>query len=98
VIGVIDCRDIYVHDRVTGTTSLVNVANDARRRTDTAGIRRSAADGRYVAFESGATNLVPDDTNDAFDASSAIAWPAPRPRQCGDIGIPSRAAAALNQQ
>ena len=35
--------------------------------TATAGGRSVSADGRYVAFHSYATNLVPGDTNDAYD-------------------------------
>ena len=59
-------QDLYVHDRETGRTSCVSV--------DPAGIPVTASqnadissDGRHIAFESSATSLVRDDTNDAVD-------------------------------
>ncbi len=59
--------DIYVRDRTAGTTTLVTVANDGSLANAPAGgsPQRGAisADGRYVAFQSRATNLVPGDTN-----------------------------------
>jgi Tol biopolymer transport system component len=59
--------DVFVHDRQTGATQLVSV--------DTAGIQGNgtsyepaiSADGRYIAFWSRASNLVPQDTNTAID-------------------------------
>jgi Tol biopolymer transport system component len=59
--------DIFVHDRVTGTTRRVSAATGGAQ-ADAGSARPSiSADGRYVAFESGATNFVPDDTNDLTD-------------------------------
>jgi len=61
-------RDVFVRDRLLGTTERVNVsssgepANGATCRGDRASPSISA-DGRFVAFESEATNLVPDDAN-----------------------------------
>jgi Tol biopolymer transport system component len=60
-------RDIFVRDRNTGTTTLVSknsagVAGDASSYDST-----TSADGRYVAFYSGATNLVAGDTNGLED-------------------------------
>jgi len=61
-------RDVFVRDRLTGTTERVNVsssgepANGFTCREEGAGSSISG-DGRFVAFESEATNLVPDDTN-----------------------------------
>lgn len=56
--------DIFVRDLQTGTTTLasVNVAGTASANGDS---RRPviSADGRYLAFESTATNLVTNDTN-----------------------------------
>ena len=60
-------QDIFVHDRITGQTTRVSV--------DSAGVQANShtqspsisADGRYVAFDSWADNLVPDDTNDQWD-------------------------------
>jgi Tol biopolymer transport system component len=63
--------DVFVHDRDTGGTERVSVAGDGAQANGSSGFeqRRPAisADGRYIAFESFATNLVPDDTNDAAD-------------------------------
>lgn len=59
--------DIFVHDRQTGVTIRVNVDNTG---TETDGNSHSAfisADGRYVAFISDATNLVPGDLNTVGD-------------------------------
>ena len=60
--------DVFVRDLVAGTTERVSVASDG---TQANGISYSAtisADGRYLAFESQASNLVPGDTNNAPDA------------------------------
>jgi hypothetical protein len=59
--------DVFVHDRETGTTERVsvdNAGNQGNRSSGDLGDRPAiTADGRYVAFESSATNLVPGDTN-----------------------------------
>jgi len=62
-----NARDIFVHDRVTGTTERVSVAGDGSQGNDESTSAAISADGRYVAFESAATNLVPGDTNNARD-------------------------------
>jgi Tol biopolymer transport system component len=59
-------RDVFVHDRATGTTDRVSPSGeepDGQSQRPTL-----SADGRYVAFWSEATNLVPGDTNDVADA------------------------------
>ena len=62
-------QDVFVHDRVTGTTARVSVATSGTQATGGAsGDAAISADGRFVAFESTATNLVADDTNAAPDA------------------------------
>ena len=62
-----DKHDIFVHDRKTGETRRVS-----KRSNATEGNRGSyggfiSGDGRYVAFESDATNLVKNDTNGEED-------------------------------
>jgi Tol biopolymer transport system component len=60
--------DVFIHDRQTQTTELVSV-NSAEEQAN-AGSAGAAItpDGRFVAFGSGATNLVPGDVDDAaFD-------------------------------
>ena len=62
-------RDIFVHDRQTGTTTRVSVASDGTQATGGGGSVQPAIsnDGRYVTFASGSTNLVPGDANGASD-------------------------------
>lgn len=60
--------DVFVHDRKTGTISRVSVDSDARQGTGGDGSNPVLSkSGRLVAFESSATNLVADDTNDVSD-------------------------------
>lgn len=59
--------DIFVHDHVTGETTRVSVASDGTQGNDFAFESSISADGRYVAFKSSASNLVPNDTNNAKD-------------------------------
>ena len=60
--------DIFVHDRQNGTTTRISVASDGSQGVGGVSLQNSmSADGRYVAFESDATNLVPADTNAATD-------------------------------
>ena len=59
--------DVFVHDRQTGTTELVSVATDGTKGSGTDPLCSISADGRYVAFYSDATNLVPGDTNLSSD-------------------------------
>src|SRR5262249_18468776 len=56
--------DVFVRDRQTGTTERVSVASDGTGAdSDSYGGLAISADGRFVAFSSRATNLVPGDTN-----------------------------------
>ncbi len=59
--------DIFVHDRQTGTTERVSVATGGTQATGSSSNPAISADGRFVAFFSGATNLVGGDTNAAYD-------------------------------
>ena len=60
-------RDIFVHDLETGITRRVSVASDGTEGNGASGQPTISADGRFVAFFSSATNLVPRDTNGAGD-------------------------------
>lgn len=62
-----DALDVFVHDRWTGTTERVSRDSAGNQGDDESGFPTISANGRYVAFHSLATNLVADDTNDAFD-------------------------------
>jgi Tol biopolymer transport system component len=59
--------DIFVHDRQTGQTSRVSVASDGSQGNDNSDYPSISTNGRYVAFESYASNLVDNDTNGAPD-------------------------------
>jgi hypothetical protein len=60
-------RDIFVHDRETGLTERVNVASDGAQGNDFSYDPAISADGRFVAFDSYAYNLVFGDTNAQAD-------------------------------
>jgi Tol biopolymer transport system component len=59
--------DVFVHDLQTGQTERVSVASDGSQANGASRFPAMSADGRYVVFESAASNLVPNDTNNAFD-------------------------------
>ena len=67
VAGDTNGRDIFVHDRETGTTARVNVASDGSQADNIGQYPDISDDGRYVAFSSPAQNLVPGDTNGQDD-------------------------------
>lgn len=58
---------VYVHDLVTGQTELVSVSSAGAEPNDISSGPAISADGQYVAFTSGASNLVPGDTNQRQD-------------------------------
>ncbi len=60
-------NDIFVHDRQNGQTTRVSVASDGTEGNECSWYPSISADGRYVAFESIATNLVAGDTNEGVD-------------------------------
>ncbi len=59
--------DVFVRDRRSGTTRRVSVAGNGTQGNLDSGDQAISADGRYVAFDSYASNLVPGDTNDNQD-------------------------------
>jgi Tol biopolymer transport system component len=60
-------EDVFVHDRLTGVTERVSVDSSGNQGNAGSGDPSISVDGRYVAFQSGASNLVPGDTNTAID-------------------------------
>ena len=60
-------RDTFVHDRQTGATTRVSVASDGSEANGTSWRPSISADGRYVAFDSTAPDLVGGDTNGFTD-------------------------------
>jgi len=59
--------DVFVRDLVAGTTERASVATSGTEANNYSVMSAISADGRYVAFESLASNLVPADTNQSFD-------------------------------
>jgi hypothetical protein len=57
----------FVHDRKTGITTLVSVDSAGNEGNDASFGGSISANGRFVAFGSFASNLVPGDTNEIDD-------------------------------
>ncbi len=60
-------RDIFVHDIQTGYTSIVSLTRGFYPTNWNSSNASISADGRYIAFDSEATNLVSGDTNSSRD-------------------------------
>lgn len=63
--------DIFLWDRDTRTTTAVSIAPDGSQANDFSSAPAISADGRWVAYRSAASNLVPGDTNGTTDV---FAW------------------------
>ena len=59
--------DVFLHDRVTGTTTRVSVASDGTQGIGAAQYPAVSSDGTSVTFSSTAANLVAGDTNSTAD-------------------------------
>ena len=59
--------DVFVRDRQTGTTTRVSLGRNGQQTNGKCYDPAISADGRYVAFYSNASNLVPGDTNRLID-------------------------------
>jgi len=59
--------DVFVHDRVTGTTERVSVDSAENEADYSSGSPSLSADAQRIAFVTSATNLVSGDTNDFSD-------------------------------
>ncbi len=60
-------RDIYVRDMQSSEITRVSVSSTGEQADSHSSAPSISADGRFVAFYSNATNLVPDDTNFSDD-------------------------------
>jgi Tol biopolymer transport system component len=60
-------QDVFVHDRVTGTTILASVDDAGNQGDGNSQAAWISFDGHFVAFDSQATNLVAGDTNGVND-------------------------------
>ena len=59
--------DVFVHDRQTGVTARVSVSSTGVEGNGNSYAPAISADGRFVAFDSSATNLVAGDNNGDWD-------------------------------
>jgi LPXTG-site transpeptidase (sortase) family protein len=59
--------DVFVHDRINGATTRVSVDSSGTQGNGHSFSPSISSDGRYVAFQSDATNLVAGDTNEVDD-------------------------------
>jgi Tol biopolymer transport system component len=64
--------DVFLHDRYTGRTWRVSTDLLANESNGFSGFPSISADDRFVAFSSGASNLVPGDTNGVGDVFVAF--------------------------
>ena len=55
--------DVFLHDRNTGVTERISVSSSGIQGNDYSSKPSISADGRFVVFNSNASNLVPGDTN-----------------------------------
>ncbi len=67
-------RDVFVHDTVTGITVRVSVDSSGIQASGASNRPSISAEGRYVAFQSDAPDLVANDTNGASDVFVHDLW------------------------
>jgi len=60
-------QDAFVHDRESGATERVSVGSAGGQANGWSGPPQTGTDGSLIAFTSSASNLVPNDANDAPD-------------------------------
>lgn len=60
-------EDVFVRDLVAGITERMNVNSRGQRANSFSGVPAISANGRYVAFQSAASNFVAEDTNRTED-------------------------------
>jgi Tol biopolymer transport system component len=60
-------RDLFVHDRATGSTERVSITVGGEQANGESLLAAISADGRYVGFTSNASNLVAEDGNSNYD-------------------------------
>jgi len=59
--------DVFVYDRTTGQTEMVSLDSNETQGNGESSYPSISGDGRFVAFQSSSTNLVPEDTADRLD-------------------------------
>jgi hypothetical protein len=85
-----NCTDVFVRDRVDGVTERVSVNGSGQEGNNYSMVPAISASGRYVAFFSWASNLVPDDTN---TCQSMYYDPGP----CPDVFVRDRQAGTIER-
>ncbi len=60
-------KDIFIHQQSSATTTKISIAHDGTEANGDSKNPTISADGRYVAFESTASNLVTNDVNGSSD-------------------------------
>lgn len=81
--------DVFVHDRQTGTTEAVSVSDRGESGNERSNYPSISADGRFVAFQSMASNLVPGDNMQCVWPSNTPGAPGPR-ISCADVFVRDR--------
>ncbi len=66
--------DVFLRDRWTGRTERINVSSAGEQADHHSSATGLSEDGRYAAFSSYASNLVPGDTNGVFDGFVRDRW------------------------
>ncbi len=66
-----NCTDVFLHDMLTGFTERISVADDANEANGRSSQPFVSADGQTIAFESNASNLIPDGSEASCAGSSA---------------------------
>jgi len=59
--------DVFVYDRILGTTKRISLSNNGTQSNGYSYYSSISGDGRYVAYQSNADNLVSGDTNNTLD-------------------------------
>jgi len=81
-------QDVFLHDRQEGMTKRISVNSSGIEGNDASTGGSISADGSRVAFNSGASNLVPDDTNNSTDVFiHQILWSSIPDDDTWDIGF-----------
>lgn len=60
-------EDIFLHDRLAGTTERISVSSGGVQANGRSIFPNISSDGRYVVYDSDASNLVANDTNNVTD-------------------------------
>jgi Tol biopolymer transport system component len=85
--------DVFVHDRTLGWTTRVDLGTPNVEANGDGDVSAISADGSFVVFMSGASNLVPNDANQAIDlfqrTNAAAVWSSFGSGWPGTHGVPN---------